>query len=303
MSGFRTSSGRTRGPGNGGFYTSATWTRLAGHGKGGDPVMDARGWVCEFHVSEERAAEVFSREPEWTVYALGDLEPPFARYSSVSVARNVSDQDGAACLTLRHPAFTAIISAGADEGLDALLDKVELPVETMVSIREEHRGEFERRFEFPHGLHRMRRMVLDRDVIFAAPNESLAPVRLGRTDVDDLTNLYSQYRGSSFDPDHLVSGVFFGVRIEGELVAVAGTHVVSVRWGVAAIGSVFTLQEHRGRGFAHGLTGAVARELRTYGCEVIALNVAVENVSAERVYRRLGFRDHCFFLEGDGTRR
>ena len=121
--------------------------------------------------------------------------------------------------------------------------------------------------------------------------------RLGREHARDLDALYSRYPESSFTTDHLDGGVFFGIREGGDLAAVAGTHVVSRRFRLAAIGSVFTQPESRGRGYGSLLAAAVARELRAMGCETIVLNVAEANTTASGIYERLGFRDHCAFLE------
>ena len=92
--------------------------------------------------------------------------------------------------------------------------------------------------------------------------------------------------------------MFYGVWDGSRLLAAAGTHVVSARYGIAAIGSIFTHPTARGRGLAGVVTGAVVAELLAGDCRDAILNVAQSNEPARRVYNRLGFREHCPHFEG-----
>lgn len=258
--------------------------------------MDTAGWSVEVSAAPTLAAAALGDDPAWTAYALGDLEPPFAEHASVAVATSKIGAR-ATCLTLQHPAFTFMITAGPAGGVRALLGNIPLPAETQLSVREEHIEAFAEYYDFPYGQRRMRRMVLDGLPELPAHGRAERPARLGREHARDLDALYSRYPESSFTTDHLDGGVFFGIREGGDLAAVAGTHVVSRRFRLAAIGSVFTQPESRGRGYGSLLAAAVARELRAMGCESIVLNVAEANTTASGIYERLGFRDHCAFLE------
>jgi predicted GNAT family acetyltransferase len=99
------------------------------------------------------------------------------------------------------------------------------------------------------------------------------------------------------------SGIYYGIREQHQLVAVAGTHVVSRASRVAAIGNVYTASHARGCGYATRTTAAVARALFHQGCECVILNVNMENRPAIRVYERLGFRTHVEFWEAPGAVR
>jgi len=257
----------------------------------------AGDWSVDHDADADLAVRVLSNDRAWSAYALGDLEPPFAQYTTVAVAS--AGGRAAACLTLRHPAFTVIVSAGEPAGVSAILEQADLPPHVFLSIPVEHREEFARHFDFQDGLTAMRRMAL---------REKLAGdldgcERLSTAAAEELLELYGAYPGSAFHPDHLVGRVFFGTREHGEMVAAAGTHIVSQRFDVAAVGNVFTRPDFRGRGLGERLTRAVAHQLQAEGIGLIVLNVAVENAGAARIYERLGFRDHCRFLEGVATRR
>ena len=118
-----------------------------------------------------------------------------------------------------------------------------------------------------------------------------------------LLDLYAGYAGNAFHPDQLATGVFYGVRDGARLLAAAGTQVVSTRFGIAAVGNVFTRPVARGRGLGPAVTGAVVAELLAGPCREAILNVAAANEAAVRVYSRLGFRVHSRHYEGTATLR
>ena len=94
----------------------------------------------------------------------------------------------------------------------------------------------------------------------------------------------------------IADGVYYGIRVNGQLVAAAGTHVVSPSARLAVVGNVLTHVDYRGRGFATAVTGAVTAELlRT--CDQVVLNVRADNPPALNAYRRLGYAEHARFEE------
>jgi predicted GNAT family acetyltransferase len=65
---------------------------------------------------------------------------------------------------------------------------------------------------------------------------------------------------------------------------------------LGVVGNVLTHVDHRGRGYATAVTGAVTAELlRT--CDQVVLNVRSDNPPALQAYRRLGFQEHVRFEE------
>ncbi|MEO7156566.1 MAG: GNAT family N-acetyltransferase [Vicinamibacterales bacterium] len=128
--------------------------------------------------------------------------------------------------------------------------------------------------------------------------------RLGATDVAALERLYADGESTGESPDFfygsmVADGVFFGVYKGGDLLAAAGTHLVSRDEGAAAIGNVYVRRDRRGRGLGRAVTAAVLHELA--GIATIGLNVRADNVAAIRVYQSLGFVKHCDFTEGLAT--
>jgi predicted GNAT family acetyltransferase len=112
--------------------------------------------------------------------------------------------------------------------------------------------------------------------------------RLTPADIPDLKALYAAgYPAAWFEPRQIEVGCY-GVRVQGELVSAAATHVHSRGGRVAALGGIVTHPEHRGRGYAAAVTARACRELQATA-DHIGLNVRADNAPAVKCYRRLGF--------------
>lgn len=112
---------------------------------------------------------------------------------------------------------------------------------------------------------------------------------LQEADTEELLAFYrASYPGNWFDRRMLHTGFYFGLRRDGRLASVAGVHVVSRRYRVAALGNIATHPEYRGRGLAGIVTAALCRSLREHA-DHVGLNVRADNESAVACYTRLGF--------------
>jgi ribosomal protein S18 acetylase RimI-like enzyme len=125
--------------------------------------------------------------------------------------------------------------------------------------------------------------------------------RLTAADIPDLRALYAVgYPANWFDPRQIETGLYYGLRVNGELVSAAGPHVYSPVKRVAALGNIVTHPVHRGRGYAAAVTARLCSELhRTV--DHIGLNVKADNAAAVACYRRLGFRPVAEYEEATLT--
>lgn len=115
-------------------------------------------------------------------------------------------------------------------------------------------------------------------------------VALTPADNEDLQALYkASYPGNFFVPRMLETGAYFGVRRGPALVSVAGVHVYSPHYKVAALGNITTRPDVRGQGLATTATARLCRELLRAGIEHVGLNVRADNHSAAACYKKLGF--------------
>ena len=72
--------------------------------------------------------------------------------------------------------------------------------------------------------------------------------------------------------------------------SVAGVHVCSQSYGVAALGNIATHPDFRKRGLGTAVTAKLCSSLLDI-VESIGLNVKTDNVAALNCYRKLGFEE------------
>ncbi len=229
----------------------------------------------------------------YAAYAIGDLEPRlFAQ--STWVGAEDADRLQAIALHFRGLKLPALFLMGDVNGLRAILENTRCPENAYITCRTEHLAMTNDFYEWNRTIP-MWRMVLETAKFEAIKGNC---VRLTSAHSSQLTELYTLGGGIGFSATQVQHGVFFGIFVERKLVAVAGTHLISANYGVAAVGNVFTHPEFRGQGYGTATSNAVVSEILEIGIPDIILNVAQDNSSAIRIYERLGFRNYCPFFEG-----
>jgi GNAT superfamily N-acetyltransferase len=126
-------------------------------------------------------------------------------------------------------------------------------------------------------------------VLTGPPAEVAVPdgVRpLTDADVPAMLDLVELAKPGPFRPRTIELGGYLGVFRDGDLVAMAGERVRPP--GFAEVSAVATHPEARRRGYGAAMTALVSRAVMARG-ETPFLHVAESNVSAKRVYERLGF--------------
>ena len=181
---------------------------------------------------------------------------------------------------------------GRPEGIAAILREVVRPRAAYVAAKAESLPAVAQHYKVDPGPE-MIRMWVDRGTFQPVMSrvERLLPV-----EVHELNRLYQLGFAAWLPSSAIAEGVYYGIRMNGRLVAAAGTHVVSKEAGLAVVGNVLTHADHRGRGYAKAVTSAVTAELLRY-CDQVVLNVRADNPPAIAAYRRLGYEDHCRFEE------
>jgi ribosomal protein S18 acetylase RimI-like enzyme len=181
---------------------------------------------------------------------------------------------------------------GSNDGIEAVLRDVVRPRAAYVAALEESLPAVEALYRLDAGP-AMVRMWVDRARFRPYPADVS---RLLPSDIGELNRLYQLGFASWLPSSSIAEGVYFGIRVNGRLVAAAGTHVIGRTARLAVVGNVLTHVDYRGRGFATAVTGAVTQELlRT--CDQVVLNVRSDNPPALQAYRRLGFAEHVRFEE------
>jgi ribosomal protein S18 acetylase RimI-like enzyme len=247
----------------------------------------------------EAIAAFYRRSPAVHAYELGDLDDFFWPYTRWFAWRSDGELTQLALLYTEHdlPVLLALAEEPATD-MERLLGELLpcLPSRAYGHLTPSLLEVVRQRYELePPSRHV--KMGLARPELLAA-RDTNRPVLLGPADVAEVTAFYEQaYPGTWFVPRMLESGRYVGLRDNGRLACVAGVHVWSPRWRVAALGNVATLPELRGRGLAQAACAQLCRLILRDGIDTIALNVHAENAPAIAAYRKLGFATVSEYVE------
>ena len=125
--------------------------------------------------------------------------------------------------------------------------------------------------------------------MIGTPTESsirgLEVVTLGADDAPAMVELTELTKPGPFTLRTHELGTFLGIRIDGQLVAMAGERMKPANY--TEMTAVCVHPDYRGRGYAQMLLGAVSRQISARG-EIPFLHVFSDNAAAIALYRRQG---------------
>ena len=250
-----------------------------------------------FAIDKVRLLDHFKKDPVLFAYHIGDLDDfffPHCQFPSIySSTARIEDT----ILIYSGGTAPVVILFGLTDRYEGLIHEIGdfLPNSFFCHHQKRYRSLLSERFiEQPLGT--MFRMKLDS--LTLPPKTEHGVARLGESDLKAITALYkSSYPGSYFTPRMLETGKYFGVRNGKKLIAVAGVHVYSREYKVAALGNITTHTEYRGKGLAAEVTGHLCHELMDEGM-MICLNVKSNNHPDIACYEKLGFVQAFEFEEG-----
>lgn len=129
-------------------------------------------------------------------------------------------------------------------------------------------------------------------MILKGTTEEMNDPAIRRLTCDDEGSAWKFYReaypGTWFDSRMLETGKYFGYYSGETLVGIAGVHVYSPEYGVAALGNIAVHPDFRGSGICYKLTSALCNDLSD-NIRLTGLNVKSDNEPAIRCYQKAGF--------------
>jgi GNAT superfamily N-acetyltransferase len=224
------------------------------------------------------------------IYAIGDLDDFFWPYTTWFAHR---DDGGIRLIALLYsgsqlPTLLAITDERIEE-MRAFLGSIKrlLPRRFYSHLSEGLSDLFADSYRLvSNGVH-YKMGLSDRSKCSRADIAGVEPI--SKSDIHDLEEFYElSYPGHWFEPRMLETGHYYGIRQDGKLLSVAGVHVYSKIYRVAALGNIATLPDHRGKGLASKVTARLCQSL-LQTVEHIGLNVKTDNRSAIACYEKLGF--------------
>jgi GNAT superfamily N-acetyltransferase len=168
-----------------------------------------------------------------------------------------------------------------------------LPTRMYAHLGLEVVSEFERRFGVERrGLCQQMQLIHPERLPIAGDDVAV----LTPEDAQELAGFYERhYPDTAFDPGMLSTRQFRAVRREGTIVSVAGLHIYSDAYHVAALGNVATAASVRRLGLGRRVSAALCRSLVDSGIETIGLDVMVDNSPAIAMWESLGFETGLVF--------
>jgi len=188
----------------------------------------------------------------------------------------------------RYPADVAPFAAVATSNMSAMRELASLlaPEEAVWIFAEEYLAVDElNRLETLKCL----QMVLPEEVM--PPEREMDLVRLSAEDGPAMVALTDVAFPGFFRSRTYAMGSYFGVRLEGRLIAMGGERLKLDGYpegGYPEISGVCTHPDHRGKGYAASLIWEVVRKHRRDG-DVSWLHVGAANRKAIELYQRMGF--------------
>jgi ribosomal protein S18 acetylase RimI-like enzyme len=238
---------------------------------------------------KERIEAFLRSNCELHIYSIGDLDEffwPHTRWLAWEAGGQVKD----VVLVYTGKALPTVIGLSEQpDVMGELLEKVrsQLPKHFHAHLSPGVEAVFRNDYAIEaHGAHY--RMAL-RDASRLREIDCSKVEPLTEADLNEVLDFYAtSYPNNWFDERMLKTGQYFGLRKKGRLASVAGVHVYSRRYRVAALGNIATDPAHRNRGYGRLVTGRLCQALAGH-VDHVGLNVRVDNEAAIRCYRSLGF--------------
>ncbi len=123
-------------------------------------------------------------------------------------------------------------------------------------------------------------------------------VSVGQDNLPEIQELYTaSYPGNWFDARMLETGQYVGLRdADSKLISIAGIHVYSPAYKVAALGNITTHPEKRGQGLGTTISAGLCKKLLE-SVDSIGLNVKADNQAAIHAYEKIGFEKVAVYHE------
>lgn len=244
--------------------------------------------IVYLHAKDE--IEAFLRRNTFLhIYSLGDLDDFFWHYTTWYALR---DRQQIKQLVLLYAESLPVLLALTNEPTELMRQLLKsaihlLPRKFYAHLSGNLATAFAQDYQMrSYGVH-YKMALTDSSRLQTIDTSDVIPLTVAN--VGELQELYcASYPSNWFESRMLETGYYFGIRHSANLVSVAGVHVYSPQYKVAALGNITTHPLFRGQGLAK-ITVAKLCQALLEKVEQIGLNVKADNNSAISCYEKLGF--------------
>ena len=238
----------------------------------------------------KKQIEAFLRKNVYlNIYAIGDLDDFFWQHTAYYALKDGNEIRAIVLLYAELPLPTVHAISEQEGVMQELLQSIYhiLPSSFNAHLSPGVGQVFKERYEIrSYGKH-YKMALKDESLMYDVDCSQV--VRLSKDDLDEIFRLYKAgYPGNWFDPRMLETKQYFGIRLADKLVSIAGIHVYSEEYRVAALGNIVTHPDYRGNGFGKSVTARLCQSLSA-SVDHIGLNVKADNAMAISLYERVGF--------------
>jgi len=231
------------------------------------------------------------------IYSIGDLDDFFWDYTTWYGSRKEGELK--AVILVYSGSYTPVLLALTDE-LSHMKDLISSIVHLLPpkfyahlspGLEELLRGQYRLK---SFGKHY--KMALKNRKLLSAIDTSCV-IQLSKKDLGEIETFYKKsYPNNFFDARMLETNSYYGIRASSSLASIAGIHVYSKKYKVAALGNIATHPDFREKGFATAVTAKLCTSLLET-VDHVGLNVKAGNEAAIHCYSSLGFEVVCHYEE------
>jgi ribosomal protein S18 acetylase RimI-like enzyme len=246
-------------------------------------------------ITEKKAVQEFLlQDPYLHIYEMGDLQDKLYRNITWHAAVESGAIKALAMVYITHEPILFVLEDKNPGAAAFLLEKIldKLPERIYCHLSKGLSDILGRKYKLDREGNFFKMKLTGDILVDASIKYPEYTYRLNVKDFEAVNEFLKRVNPKAFFVHGMLdTGKYFCIRKNNELICMAGVHLYSREYGVAAIGNIVTEEKYRGKGFAKSVTASLCRDLWG-GVKYIGLNVKTDNTPAIKAYERIGFTTH-----------
>jgi ribosomal protein S18 acetylase RimI-like enzyme len=231
------------------------------------------------------------QDPYLHIYEMGDLQEKLFKHITWHAALEKGEIRAISMLYAHEePIFFLLENTDTDAAKELLSAQLrELPPKMYCHISKGLAGILEKKYRFTQHDDFIKMKLAGDILVDGCIKYPEYTFRVNKNDSEQIAAFLKSVNPAAFFVHGMLeTGKYFCIRKNNELLSMAGVHLYTKEYGVAAIGNVVTLESERGRGYARSVTASLCRDLWP-DVRYIGLNVRANNAPAIKAYEKIGF--------------